>query len=352
VINEPTASVFILRQDRERGWLVALVWHPRLECWLPAGGHVEANETAAQAGIRDQLVPAPWLTAEVPAAPDRHTSERHLHVDHVYAATAASPRPGRKPEHQARWFSPADIATTPAISEDSRILAARLLALAAPQPGPRFQWPPDPATRQRAGVTSATGASPRPGRDSASFPRLIVIRGNSASGKSAVAAAVRARYGKHGLAIASQDNLRRVVLREHDVPGGANVGLIDLTARHALSRGFHVIVEGILRADHYGEMLTTLISDYASSAFPYFLDVPFDETLRRHATKTETLKYGEAEMRQWYCGLDLLPGGIEQIIPADSALVDTVTRLMADSGLDCGTPPPAGPACTGDPQIP
>jgi hypothetical protein len=39
VIIEPMASVFILRRDRERGWLVALVWHPRLECWLPAGVH-------------------------------------------------------------------------------------------------------------------------------------------------------------------------------------------------------------------------------------------------------------------------------------------------------------------------
>jgi zinc D-Ala-D-Ala dipeptidase len=41
-------------------------------------------------------------------------------------------------------------------------------------------------------------------------------------------------------------------------------------------------------------------------------------------------------MRQWYRGLDLLPGGIEQVIPADSALEDTVTRLMADAGLACG----------------
>jgi 8-oxo-dGTP pyrophosphatase MutT (NUDIX family) len=358
MISEATASVFILHRDRERGWLVALVWHPRLECWLPAGGHVEANETAAQAGVREaleetgldvtlapgpavpfpagfphQLVTAPWLTAEVPASPDRHTSERHLHVDHVYAATAVSPRPGREPEHQVRWFSPADLAATPAVSEDSRILAGRLLTLAAPQPGPGFQWPAGTGTGQRAGVTAATGASPLPGRDSAST-RLIVIRGNSASGKSAVAAAIRARYGR-GLAIVSQDNLRRVVLRERDVPGGANVGLIDLTARHALSCGFHVVVEGILRADHYGDMLTTLISDHAGSASAYFFDVPFEETLRRHATKAEALKYGEAEMRQWWRGLDLLPGGIEQVIPADSALDDTVTRLMADARLVC-----------------
>jgi hypothetical protein len=124
------------------------------------------------------------------------------------------------------------------------------------------------------------------------------------------------------------------VLREHDVPGGANVGLIDLTARHALSRGFHVIIEGILRADHYGEMITALISDHADSAFAYLLDVPLEETLRRHATKPQDVKYGEAEMRRWYREIDLLPGGIEQIIPADSALEATVTKLTADAGLD------------------
>lgn len=80
-------------------------------------------------------------------------------------------------------------------------------------------------------------------------------------------------------------------------------------------------------------MLTALISDHAGRAFAYFLDVPFPETLRRHATKTGTLKYGEAEMRQWYRGLDLLPGGIEHVIPAESSLEETVSKIMADAGL-------------------
>jgi hypothetical protein len=39
-------------------------------------------------------------------------------------------------------------------------------------------------------------------------------------------------------------------------------------------------------------------------------------------------------MRDWYRGLDLLPGDIEQVIPADSALEATVTRLMADADLN------------------
>ena len=127
------------------------------------------------------------------------------------------------------------------------------------------------------------------------------------------------------------------------MPGGANIGLIDQTVRFAISRGYHTVVEGIFNADHYGAMLTALISDHPGHAFAYFLDVPFPETLRRHATKTGTLNYGEAEMRQWYRGLDLLAGGIEQVIPAESSLEDTVSKVMADTGLGtCSRP--GGPA--------
>jgi hypothetical protein len=238
-------------------------------------------------------------------------------------------------EHEVRWFTPADISTAPDVSEDSRTLAARLLSLAAPQPGPGFQWPPETgrgpqAGRQPGGTAEAPVA--RTASDPAQSPRLIVIRGNSASGKSEAAATIREKYGR-GLAIVGQDNLRRVVLREHDKPGGANIDLIDLTARFALSSGYHTVVEGIFNASHYGPMLTALISDHPGSAFAYFLDVPFPETLRRHATKTGTLKYGEAEMRQWYRGLDLLPGGIEHVIPAESSLEETVSKIMTDAGL-------------------
>jgi zinc D-Ala-D-Ala dipeptidase len=38
-------------------------------------------------------------------------------------------------------------------------------------------------------------------------------------------------------------------------------------------------------------------------------------------------------MLQWYRGLDLLPGGIEEVIPAESSLADTVAKVMADAAL-------------------
>jgi adenylylsulfate kinase-like enzyme len=160
---------------------------------------------------------------------------------------------------------------------------------------------------------------------------LIMLRGNSASGKSAIAAAIRERYGR-GIAIVGQDNLRRVVLREHDQPGAVNIGLIDTVARYALDNGYHVIVEGIMYAAHYGDMLTALRADHRGLTRCYYLDVPFEETLRRHETKQVT-EYGPAEMRGWYREHDLLPGGIERVITAETSLEAAVGLIMQETDL-------------------
>ena len=174
----------------------------------------------------------------------------------------------------------------------------------------------------------------------AAFPALVVIRGNSASGKSAVAAAIRARHAARDLAIVSQDTLRRDVLREHDIPCGANINLLKLIARHAANCGFNVIVEGILRTDHYGAMLAELISGHPGPAFAYYLDIPFGETLLRHASKPQAAEYGESEMRGWYRERDLLPGGIEHVIAAESSLEDTVRTIMTATGLGAASQNP------------
>ncbi|MEU4300302.1 MULTISPECIES: AAA family ATPase [Kitasatospora] len=165
--------------------------------------------------------------------------------------------------------------------------------------------------------------------------RLVVVRGNSASGKSSVATGIRDQFGR-GLAVVAQDNLRRIVLRERDRPGGANIGLIDTVARYALDAGYHVVIEGILYADHYGEMLTRLVGDHRGVTRCYYLDIPIDETLVRHASKADPALLAavtERELRDWYREHDVLPGGIETVIGCDSTLHDTVERIMRDTTL-------------------
>lgn len=166
--------------------------------------------------------------------------------------------------------------------------------------------------------------------------RLIVLRGNSASGKSSAAAGLRERLGRN-LAVVGQDNLRRDVLRERDRPGAANIGLIGMTARYALDAGFHTVVEGILYADRYAAMLTDLVREHRGVSRCYYLDVPLAETLLRHATKGDAAyltHVTDDHLRDWYRERDLLPGRIETVVDASSALADTVTRIMRETGLD------------------
>lgn len=207
--------------------------------------------------------------------------------------------------------------------------AAALAEIAAGRPLSVLGWPTTATTSGPERAVSATAVgSPE--------SRLVVVRGNSASGKSSVADGLREAFGR-GLAIVGQDNLRRVVLRERDRHGGANIGLIDTTARYALNAGYHVVVEGILSAERYGPMLQRLVDDHAGVTRCYYLDVPFEETLRRHATKQDPqllANVTEQHLREWYRERDLLPGGVETVIGADSTLAATVELIMRDIGLD------------------
>lgn len=160
---------------------------------------------------------------------------------------------------------------------------------------------------------------------------LIVIRGNSASGKSTIAAGIRAKGGP-GIAIVGQDHLRRVVLKDKDKPGAVNIGLIDLVTRYALDHGYITVLEGILYAAHYGEMLTRLRDDHLGRSLFYYLDVPFEETMRRHATKPQASQYGRAEMSSWWRDRDYLPQVSERIIAADTTADVAVEQIMGDIG--------------------
>jgi predicted kinase len=162
--------------------------------------------------------------------------------------------------------------------------------------------------------------------------RLIVVRGNSGSGKSTVARQLREAYGR-GVAWVSQDLIRRTILTEKDRPGGANIGLIDLVARYSLDNGYHVVLDGIFYADRYETMLAGLARDHLGVSRFYYLDVSLDETFRRHATRPLAAEVTPDQMRDWYRPRDLLGGTCERIIPETSALAQTTALILADTQL-------------------
>lgn len=162
--------------------------------------------------------------------------------------------------------------------------------------------------------------------------RLIVLRGNSGAGKSTVARTLREAYGR-GVAWVSQDFIRRIILKEKDQPGAANIGLIDRITRYSLDHGYHVILDGIFYADRYELMLADLNRDHVGVSRFYYLDVSLEETLRRHATRPEAAEFGPHEMRLWHRPRDLLSMIEEKVIPETSPLRETASLILAETQL-------------------
>ena len=128
----------------------------------------------------------------------------------------------------------------------------------------------------------------------------------------------------------SQDVVRRTMLRVKDVPDNPAIELIYRLCSYGNQLNKIVILEGILRRDIYGDMLTKLISDFNGLARVYYFDIPFNETLRRHATKPNAHEFGEAEMRQWWRSSDVLGVKEEQIFNEKMSADDMLRKILND----------------------
>ncbi len=164
-----------------------------------------------------------------------------------------------------------------------------------------------------------------------STPKLIILRGNSGSGKSTVAKRLR-EVSDRKIALVEQDNVRRVILKEKETDDGANISLIAQIVEFAIGRGYDVILEGILKFHRYGNMLERL-RGLCPETHVYYFDISFEETLRRHATKPNAHEFGEKEMREWYAHRDLTGFAGEKLISEDSSLEQTIEAIREATGL-------------------
>jgi hypothetical protein len=126
------------------------------------------------------------------------------------------------------------------------------------------------------------------------------------------------------------DHLRRILLWERDVPGAVNIGLIDHAARFALDHGYDVILEGIVDAGRYGEMLPGLTDDHLGTTRHYYFDIQFDETVERHAAWMWDHGVTAEHLRSWYRAHDLLTTVEQQVSDQTSSLDETVERVLSD----------------------
>lgn len=157
--------------------------------------------------------------------------------------------------------------------------------------------------------------------------RLIVIRGNSGSGKSAVAERLRNQLdGK--VALIGQDTLRRTILGETDSLEKTDIiGLLEQTLMYCLAKGYSVILEGILSKPKYKDLLVRSMDAAPCDSHVFYIDVSIEESLQRHKTKSIATEVSEEKLRSWYQPQNYLDVPGEVIIAEESTLEETVELI-------------------------
>ncbi|MGG0292556.1 kinase [Bacillus pacificus] len=158
---------------------------------------------------------------------------------------------------------------------------------------------------------------------------LIILRGNSASGKTTIAKQLQEYFGQ-GTLLVSQDVVRRDMLRVHDTMGNLSHDLLCEITKYGKGKCELVILEGILNSRRYGDMLKELIHFFEGNAYTYYFDLSLKETIRRHNTRGKRHEFGEDSLEKWYNPHDTIEVARETIFTDHFTQKDIFDVILND----------------------
>lgn len=165
--------------------------------------------------------------------------------------------------------------------------------------------------------------------------KLVIIRGNSGSGKSSLAKKLQTHYGRGTLLIA-QDTVRRDMLKEKVEPGNLSIDLTESLAHFGYEHDLLVLVEGFYETDIYGHMLERLRTLFGPQTRAYYYDLTFEETVRRHQTRGKRSDFSPTDMRRWWKDRDFLGWEEESFFRDEDSLEAAFERIVRDLNREKG----------------
>lgn len=127
---------------------------------------------------------------------------------------------------------------------------------------------------------------------------FILIRGNSGSGKTALANELHKYFGYKECLVLHQGNIRRDILHADDHLGTPAIDLIRTLVSFGEDHYRIIVLEGILRKDVYGEMLLKLIKNFDNKAYVYYLDASFISTIEYNQMKNKP--FSILDLKKWW----------------------------------------------------
>jgi predicted kinase len=164
--------------------------------------------------------------------------------------------------------------------------------------------------------------------------KLIILRGNSGSGKSAVALAI-AKDSNDKLALVDADHYRVNMLFPKPFNGHDLAALMRQDILYCLEHGYTVIWDSIFYAtdrnkEYLGEFLTKI---HPNENYIFNFDVSFDETVRRHGQRNKINDFTAQDMKEWYKPVESLGYAFEYPIPESNSLEQTVNIIKLTAGI-------------------
>lgn len=162
------------------------------------------------------------------------------------------------------------------------------------------------------------------------MPKLIIIRGPSGSGKSTVSKALLKTCDNPTLLI-HEDEIRLMFNNWKQPNHTASKELAVASILSGLKSGYDVIYEGISNIKTYDKYFRQILKEHPDDNYFFYLNVSFEESMKRHESRPEKYEFGENEMREWQAYTSPTGYDNEIIIPEHSSLDDTITAIRKSS---------------------
>lgn len=160
--------------------------------------------------------------------------------------------------------------------------------------------------------------------------KLIILRGNSGSGKTTTAHLLRQALSPKTTMLVSQDLIRLEILNVKDFPENPSVQLIPKICKFGNNRYDYVILEGILDREKYQTMLSDLLEFFDNNTLVYYFDISFSETLKRNDQHAADHRFSKELLEKWWLDKDFLAVSSEHQLAEDLTQKEIIQQILID----------------------